>query len=116
MADYNSTHHRSQNMPENTEVMSQSCEDSRKDRSSYGDKVSQHYNELEESGIKKRKESKIINMRNFNNWMKSMLISKFTHQTNTPIDVSNKYKKRSKNAEVLNTYSEPVFFDAEIKN
>jgi len=42
-----------------------------------GVQVAQHYNQLEEKGISQRKQSKIIHMRNFNNWMKSMLIGEF---------------------------------------
>lgn len=39
--------------------------------------VATHYNTLEEKGLEARFKSKIFFMRNFNNWMKSMLISEF---------------------------------------
>ena len=38
--------------------------------------VANHYNTLEEKGLSQRNESRIVYMRNFNNWVKSMLISK----------------------------------------
>lgn len=37
--------------------------------------VEQHYNNLKEGGLKERGQSRIFYMRNFNNWMKSQLIS-----------------------------------------
>ena len=40
--------------------------------------VAKHYNELEEKGLEAREESQIFHMRSFNNWIKSMLISKLT--------------------------------------
>jgi len=40
-------------------------------------KVAKHYNEIEEKGLDKRKESRIYYMRNFNNWIKSMLIQEY---------------------------------------
>ncbi|XP_011297951.1 mRNA cap guanine-N7 methyltransferase isoform X1 [Fopius arisanus] len=39
--------------------------------------VTQHYNALEEKGLSQRAQSRIIFMRNFNNWIKSMLINEF---------------------------------------
>lgn len=42
-----------------------------------GTVVAKHYNELEEKGLAARQESHIIYMRNFNNWIKSMLISEW---------------------------------------
>ncbi len=41
-----------------------------------GSVVAKHYNELEEKGLEAREESQIFHMRSFNNWIKSMLISK----------------------------------------
>jgi hypothetical protein len=35
-----------------------------------------YYNNPQEHGLKQRDESKILHMRNFNNWIKSTLISK----------------------------------------
>lgn len=37
--------------------------------------VAEHYNALEEKGLSYRNQSRIVYMRNFNNWIKSMLIS-----------------------------------------
>ncbi|CAO1427860.1 unnamed protein product [Diamesa serratosioi] len=39
--------------------------------------VAQHYNSLKERGLAERYNSKIFYMRNFNNWVKSMLISEY---------------------------------------
>ncbi|XP_062865398.1 mRNA cap guanine-N7 methyltransferase [Trichomycterus rosablanca] len=37
-------------------------------------KVASHYNSLQECGLVERNKSRIVHMRNFNNWMKSVLI------------------------------------------
>ncbi|XP_055952591.1 mRNA cap guanine-N7 methyltransferase-like isoform X2 [Argiope bruennichi] len=42
--------------------------------------VAQHYNKIEEKGLEERKQSRIFYMRNFNNWIKSMLIKEFTEK------------------------------------
>lgn len=39
--------------------------------------VAEHYNAIEETHISQRNQSRIVYMRNFNNWIKSMLISKY---------------------------------------
>lgn len=39
--------------------------------------VADHYNMLEEKGLSYRNQSRIVYMRNFNNWIKSMLIRKY---------------------------------------
>lgn len=38
--------------------------------------VTEHYNSLKQKGLRQRSQSRIVYMRNFNNWIKSMLISK----------------------------------------
>ncbi|XP_053323982.1 mRNA cap guanine-N7 methyltransferase [Spea bombifrons] len=43
----------------------------------HSSKVAAHYNELKEVGIHARSKSRIIHLRNFNNWMKSALIGEF---------------------------------------
>ena len=45
-----------------------------------GNDVATHYNNLREGGKEFRKESRIFHMRNFNNWIKSMLINDFADQ------------------------------------
>jgi len=42
--------------------------------------VAQHYNQIEEKGLEERKQSRIFHMRNFNNWIKSMLIKEFSEK------------------------------------
>lgn len=39
--------------------------------------VASHYNTLEEKGLAERSKSRIFHMRNFNNWIKSMLINEY---------------------------------------
>ncbi|KAG5324828.1 MCES methyltransferase, partial [Pseudoatta argentina] len=39
--------------------------------------VADHYNALEEKGLSQRNQSRIVYMRNFNNWIKSMLINEY---------------------------------------
>lgn len=43
------------------------------------EKVVDHYNLRPEVGVKQRKESPIIGLKNFNNWVKSVLITQFGH-------------------------------------
>ena len=40
-----------------------------------------HYNEIKEVGLQERDRSRIVHMRNFNNWVKSFLISTYVRQT-----------------------------------
>lgn len=42
--------------------------------------VAEHYNELKEKGLAERSQSRIFFMRNFNNWIKSVLINEFLTQ------------------------------------
>ena len=43
-----------------------------------GGDVAKFYNKLEEKGKESRQESRIYYMRNFNNWLKSMIINDFS--------------------------------------
>ncbi|XP_043216855.1 mRNA cap guanine-N7 methyltransferase-like [Amphibalanus amphitrite] len=42
--------------------------------------VANHYNQLENTGVRDRIKSPIFYLRNFNNWVKSMLIGEFVHR------------------------------------
>ncbi|XP_056646650.1 mRNA cap guanine-N7 methyltransferase [Diorhabda sublineata] len=59
----------------------------------YADVVANHYNKLEEKGIQERLKSRIVYLRNFHNWIKSMLINEYltkikdTKKHNAPIRV-----------------------------
>ena len=44
----------------------------------HGKVVAAHYNTLEERGLAERSKSRIFYLRNFNNWVKSMMISMYT--------------------------------------
>lgn len=46
------------------------------------DAVKQHYNERADRGLKRRRESPILALRNLNNWIKSVLIDEFLVVTN----------------------------------
>ena len=51
-----------------------------------GNDVAKFYNKLEEKGKEFRQDSRIYHMRNFNNWLKSMLINEvfnLVHVNNT---------------------------------
>ena len=41
---------------------------------SHGHVVAKHYNEIKKAGREARNESRILHMRNFNNWIKSVVI------------------------------------------
>lgn len=47
--------------------------------------VAAHYNALEEKGLTERNKSRIVHLRNFNNWIKSMLISMLISDCNVTI-------------------------------
>lgn len=43
----------------------------------YANIVATHYNQLEEKGLEERSKSRIVHLRNFHNWIKSMLINEY---------------------------------------
>ncbi|KAF5303029.1 hypothetical protein FQR65_LT08358 [Abscondita terminalis] len=59
----------------------------------YGNIIAKHYNTLEEKGLHERSKSRIFYLRNFHNWIKSMLINEYltkikeTKKHNAPIRV-----------------------------
>lgn len=59
----------------------------------YANIVATHYNRLEEKGLEERSRSRIVHLRNFHNWIKSMLINEFlskikeTKKYNAPVCV-----------------------------
>lgn len=49
--------------------------------------VRNHYNQRPDQGIYRRHESPIIKLRTFNNWVKAVLINKFTRRGNVVLDI-----------------------------
>ncbi|XP_021085478.1 mRNA cap guanine-N7 methyltransferase isoform X2 [Mesocricetus auratus] len=49
----------------------------KKSEEGHSSAVAAHYNELQEVGLEKRSQSRIFYLRNFNNWIKSILIGEF---------------------------------------
>lgn len=63
------------------------------DEKGHGSVVAAHYNTLEDKGLEARCKSRIFYLRNFNNWIKSMLINEYLskiwqkHQRGSPLRV-----------------------------
>ncbi|CAG9859106.1 unnamed protein product [Phyllotreta striolata] len=51
--------------------------------STYSNVIANHYNQLEEKGIQERFKSRIVYLRNFHNWIKSMLINEYLSKIKT---------------------------------
>ncbi|KAI9297013.1 mRNA capping enzyme, large subunit [Neoconidiobolus thromboides FSU 785] len=49
--------------------------------------VAQHYNSRPDLGLQKRKESVILNLRSYNNWVKSILINKYVQKNSVVLDI-----------------------------
>uniref|UniRef100_A0A673L4U8 mRNA cap guanine-N(7) methyltransferase n=1 Tax=Sinocyclocheilus rhinocerous TaxID=307959 RepID=A0A673L4U8_9TELE len=61
------------------------------EESLHSQKVATHYNKLQERGLAERNKSRIVHMRNFNNWLKSVLIA----------EIMDKVKERRREVTVL---------------
>uniref|UniRef100_A0A671NL53 mRNA (guanine-N(7))-methyltransferase n=1 Tax=Sinocyclocheilus anshuiensis TaxID=1608454 RepID=A0A671NL53_9TELE len=61
------------------------------EESLHSQKVATHYNKLQERGLAERNKSRIVHMRNFNNWLKSVLIA----------DILDKVRRRRREVTVL---------------
>uniref|UniRef100_A0A8C2D1D5 mRNA (guanine-N(7))-methyltransferase n=1 Tax=Cyprinus carpio TaxID=7962 RepID=A0A8C2D1D5_CYPCA len=61
------------------------------EESLHSQKVATHYNKLQECGLAERNKSRIVHMRNFNNWLKSVLIA----------EILDKVKERRREVTVL---------------
>lgn len=63
--------------------------DSRDSRNNHGENsiVRQHYNQRPDQGVQRRQESPIIKLRSFNNWIKFVLISKYSERGCTVLDI-----------------------------
>ncbi|XP_017882156.1 mRNA cap guanine-N7 methyltransferase [Ceratina calcarata] len=54
--------------------------------------VAKHYNSLENKNLAQRNRSRIIYLRNFNNWIKSMLITKFVEEIKSKMNHGSRMK------------------------
>ena len=52
----------------------------------HASRVGQHYSQVKQVGLDKRDEARIIKMRNFNNFIKSLLINMYTNQGSNNLD------------------------------
>ncbi|XP_026205599.1 mRNA cap guanine-N7 methyltransferase [Anabas testudineus] len=64
----------------NEEENGEESSPTKKQVSDHGVKVASHYNRLQEVGLAVRSQSRIFFMRNFNNWLKSVLIGEILEQ------------------------------------
>ena len=51
-------------------------------------RVGEHYSQVKQSGLDQRDEARIIKMRNFNNFMKTLLINMYTKQGDRVFDMA----------------------------
>jgi mRNA (guanine-N7-)-methyltransferase len=49
--------------------------------------VTQHYNARKEMGQEARRQSKVLSLRNFNNWVKACLITQYTQRSDRVLDL-----------------------------
>lgn len=63
-----------------------------KSTKTYANVVANHYNQIEEKGLDERCKSRIVHLRNFHNWIKSMLINEYLTKI--------KYSKKQHNAPI----------------
>jgi len=54
---------------------------------SFSEKVAEHYNSRPDRSRKDRNQSKILHLKNFNNWVKSVLINKFCNRNDCVLDI-----------------------------
>ena len=51
-------------------------------------RVGEHYSQVKQAGLDQRDEARIIKMRNFNNFMKTLLINMYTKQGDRVFDMA----------------------------
>lgn len=66
------------------------------DNEGIGGAVASHYNNLQEAGLDQRKDSRIFHMRNFNNWIKSMLINEYSRKIHSSKSQSRDQDRRDR--------------------
>lgn len=69
-----------ENKPENNKETTEEKKEDSVEEKPLGATVAKHYNDHPEGTKDSRKESRIFYMRNFNNWVKSVIINEFLYE------------------------------------
>ncbi|KAL0273433.1 UNVERIFIED_CONTAM: hypothetical protein PYX00_006095 [Menopon gallinae] len=73
--------HKLEDEGEDEEVVNKRAKEIELPDDKFSSHVADHYNKIENTGLKLREQSKIFYLRNFNNWIKGCLIDVYLHKT-----------------------------------